>query len=1041
MVAGLLHPLNIFIIGLGGGFLIPLVYRLGQAWLSAVFVAALAGMTLISGVCLVDLANGAAPIEILTGGAAPPYAINLRVGLPESIFAFAVNVIALLGAWYFVRAKYATILLYLIIVMGIQGMVMTRDLFNLFVFLEIVSIATYGLLSLQQTPAALSATFKYLMATVLASTFFLIGVVLLYSVTGMLNIDDVIAKKEVIVGPIGFAALIFMLTCLLVELKPFPANGWGLDVYETAHSGVAALIAVGVTAGVFFALLKLLPLFGEQLGVIAALGAVTFIASNLIGLQQDNARRLLGYSSIGQMGLMTMAVALLQQHDAAGTTQLIVAGLFINHLLAKAALFWLAGYVGKSRLDDWSVLAGRPVIILAFAILLSAIAGFPPFPGFWAKWHLVLVLAAQDQYTWIVVGLLGSLLEAAYLFRWFGRIVHRTGGANQDALSSSGADLLPIFGAAALLIVTGIVGAVLAGMTSFWVFAPLLSGIVLFTLDGLAGRAKALLAAFVVLVVGFWLVRDQSGINYLFAALLYAGGVVLSIACLYRGDSRPGFHALLVVLLLSLPALPRAATSLEFFFIWELITLSSYFLVVRRQESAAQALPYLLFSLVAAFFLLVGFAMAHAISGTTSLSALRMSGPESSTVFVLFAIGLLIKAGAIGVHVWLPGVYAESDDDVSAILSALVSKASMFGLLVCTYVAVRSDVTLELAHVLGWIGMLTTLAGAMMAVRQDDMKRMLAYSSMSQLGYIVTAIALLSHLGWVTALYLVANHLMVKGILFLTAAAVILRRGSRRFVDIRGIAWSMPLTFAAAVVAIVAMSGLPPLAGFGGKWMLLSAMMERGWYGPLVVGVLATFVGFLYMVRFILVAFLSRPASPRRGMDAPLPILAAQCLLIAGILVVSFYPKLLIGPVSAAIDPTFASTLVWQGMSLEMIYGSWNPVPAMALAVVASAILFAVFWLIQRTGWFVAFAQRAESADKAAAPFPVFNPLFTAMTPPLARTFWDGVSAGTLIGADRARRVYTGNGQTYCLYILYYFVVLYALCGGLDRVWAVGLKI
>ena len=131
--------------------------------------------------------------------------------------------------------------------------------------------------------------------------------------------------------------------------------------------------------------------------------------------------------------------------------------------------------------------------------------------------------------------------------------------------------------------------------------------------------------------------------------------------------------------------------------------------------------------------------------------------------------------------------------------------------------------------------MLTTLAGAMMAVRQDDVKRMLAYSSMSQLGYIVTAIALLSHLGWVTALYLVANHLMVKGILFLTAAAIILRTGTRAFADLGGLAAIMPYTFAAAAVAIVAMSGLPPLAGFGGKWLLLNAMMEKGWYGPLAV--------------------------------------------------------------------------------------------------------------------------------------------------------------------------------------------------------------
>ena len=182
------------------------------------------------------------------------------------------------------------------------------------------------------------------------------------------------------------------------------------------------------------------------------------------------------------------------------------------------------------------------------------------------------------------------------------------------------------------------------------------------------------------------------------------------------------------------------------------------------------ALCYLLFSLVAAFFLLVGFALMHAATGTALLTTLRAAGPDNVTVFLLLAIGLLIKAGAVGVHVWLPGAYAEADDVVSALLSAVVSKASMFGLLLGTYLAIRSEVALDLAHAIGWIGMLTALVGAMLAVRQEDMKRMLAYSSLSQLGYIITAIALMSHLGWVAALYLIANHLMVKGILFLVAA-------------------------------------------------------------------------------------------------------------------------------------------------------------------------------------------------------------------------------------------------------------------------------
>ena len=279
-------------------------------------------------------------------------------------------------------------LLCLLLVMGIQGMVMTRDLFNLFVFLEIVSIATYGLLSLQDTSAALSATFKYLMATVLASTFFLIGTMLLYAVTGLLNIDDLIANRQSITGPIGFAALMFLLACLLLELKSFPANGWGLDVYETARGSVAALISGGVSAGVFFALLKLLPLFKDQLEVIAALGAVTFVFSNAIGLRQTKAQRLLGYSSIGQMGLLIIAAALLQQLDASDAVFLVVGGLFVNHLFAKVGLFWLAGYIGKERLQDWSLPVGRPWVIFVFGILLGAVCGFPPFPGFWAKWQL-----------------------------------------------------------------------------------------------------------------------------------------------------------------------------------------------------------------------------------------------------------------------------------------------------------------------------------------------------------------------------------------------------------------------------------------------------------------------------------------------------------------------------------------------------------------------------------------------------------------------------------------------------------------------------
>jgi formate hydrogenlyase subunit 3/multisubunit Na+/H+ antiporter MnhD subunit len=641
MVASLLHPLNIFIMGLGAGFLIPLFDRLGKSWVTAVFILALAIMTLISGYAVLALLQGAAPIEILTGGTNPPYAINLRMGLAESFFAFCVNLVALLGATYIARERYSVLLLSLLLVMGIQGMVMTRDLFNLFVFLEIVSIATYGLLGLRDTSAALSTTFKFLMATVLASTFFLIGTVLLYAATGILNIDDLIASRDAISGPIGFAALMFLLACLLLELKPFPANGWGLDVYETARSDIAAMISGGVSAGAFYALLKLLPLFDDQLEIIAVFGAVTFVFSNLIGLRQTKAQRLLGYSSVGQIALLTIAASLLYRLDAEDDVFLVVGGLFVNHLFAKVGLFWLAGYVGRERLKDWSILAGKPGVILLFGILIVAISGLPPFPGFWAKWQLVMVLAANGLYLWIAVVLVGSLLEAGYMFRWLGLSLQPS--AEVDTAVRRQAELLPVAGMAALLVISGYFAAELAGLSALWVYLPLVAGVAVYLLARLPSLAQGIATLALVLAGGSWLLLGLSGLNYLFAILLLAGGLVVSIACLARADPRPGFYPMLAIMLLSLPALANAATSLEFIFVWELITLSSYFLILRRSEAAPHALKYLLFSLAAAFFLLCGFAVLQAQTNSVSLSALRLAGPGSAPVFVLLAIGLLIK--------------------------------------------------------------------------------------------------------------------------------------------------------------------------------------------------------------------------------------------------------------------------------------------------------------------------------------------------------------------------------------------------------------
>ncbi|NKJ48404.1 proton-conducting membrane transporter [Burkholderia sp. SG-MS1] len=1019
MVAALFHPLHIFILGLGGGFVIPLLYRLGKPWLTGGFFVALGGIVLVSGVSFFSLLDGGQTINVLTAGALPPVSINLRFGVWEGFFTLSVNVVALLGAlqlWDRLRGNYAALLLYLILVMGIDGMVMTRDLFNLFVFLEIVSIATYGLLGLDRTPAALAAAFKYIIATVIASTFFLLGTVLLYYVAGTLNIDDLIALRADLNGPIAVTALLLVFACLIIELKPFPANGWGLDVYETAPSGIAAMISVGVSAGVFFALLKLLPLFENQLGLIAVSGGVTFLFSNLLALRQKKPQRVLGYSSIGQMGLLMLALALLHQVGADRSIPLVVGGLFVNHLFAKAGLFWLIGILRRHGTDARAILSRSPLLIGLLGLFMVAIAGLPPFPGFWAKWELVMQLTIAGKPYWIVLILTGSLLEAAYMFHWFVRALRPPEEETADRPELVA--LLPLFGVAVLLIGAGYAGASFAGAGSAWLFSPLLAGALFYAADRLPGRFKGVLTLIAVALVGSWLAEDAHGIAALFAWLLLGGSLVIAAASLYRSDVRAGFYPMLVVLLLSIPALLRATTTLEFFYSWEIVTLSSCFLIAKCRSAGPHVLAFLLFSLLSAFFLLAGFAAVAALDGSIELAALVRSGPDASRAFVLLAAGFLIKAGAIGVHVWLPGAYTEAEDDVTAMLSAVVSKVAMFGLLIGTYLTIRSEVGLELAHVMAWIGMLTTLAGALMALRQNDFKRLLAFSSMSQLGYIVTAIALMSHLGWVTALYLVANHMLVKGILFLALAGVILRIDTHNFAEAGGLARAMPFTFTMVLIALVSMSGLPPLMGFGGKWLLLSAMTDKGWYGLAICGLLATFVGFLYMIRFVSGLFLGpRRAEQANVSEAPPMLLVPQFVLVIGIVVLSFFPKLLIEPVSAAIDPQFASTLVWEGMSLESIYGFWNPTPVVLVVLAVAAVLFALFVLFYRS--------RRRTDDNVPGFFRFYRPILARTVPPFALMFWRGVSHVALAAAGRIRRVYTGNGQTYALYVLGYFLVLY----------------
>jgi len=303
-----------------------------------------------------------------------------------------INVAGLLGAVYLASALKkegtASQVVFLVLIMSLNVIVLSRDLFNIFVFLEVASIAVAGLIILQKGLNAVSAGFKYMIATGLISSLLLLGIIFIYRFSGTLNLDMVIESNPMIKQG-AMVSTFLILVAIILELKPFPANGWALDVYQAAHPGLSAMLSSAVATANLYVLYKFSGLNTESsMYFVGLIGLITFVGSNLLGMNQTNARRLLGYSSVGQVGLLVAIMGLIPHANP--NFKLIFIGILTSHYFAKAGLFWIAGIVKNQNLKEWSVLRNKPVLLFLFLSFVLALTGFPPFPSFWGKWQLIM---------------------------------------------------------------------------------------------------------------------------------------------------------------------------------------------------------------------------------------------------------------------------------------------------------------------------------------------------------------------------------------------------------------------------------------------------------------------------------------------------------------------------------------------------------------------------------------------------------------------------------------------------------------------------
>lgn len=431
------------------------------------------------------------------------------------------------------------------------------------------------------------------------------------------------------------------------------------------------------------------------------------------------------------------------------------------------------------------MLRGNRSLLILFGIFLFALAGIPPFAGFWAKWELVKLLVHSKMLFALSAILLGSLFEIIFLFRWFTLTVKSDIAATiprwdaSKIFSTSFLGVIAIFFAAMIM-------KVYYGFSLIHIL-PVLAVLVIDIIDFLPSKVKGLLSLLAVLAYGYYIYPFESNIQLFFGIIFIVGSAVNIISTLNRTGKSEGFYGFLLMMIFSFGNLIIATNYLEFFLTWEFMTISSFLLILRGKQAQKASLMYMIFSTAGAYLMMVGFAFAPQLMGNSPLVISLANVQLPLISIILLSIGFMIKSGSLGVHIWLPEAHAEAEADVSSFISAILLKAGVFGLLLVGISYVKFAPSFDIFYWVGWIGVLTAIVGAFLASFQEDAKRLLAYSSMSQVGYIVAAIAMVSHLGWVSALYLAFNHMMFKSALFIAVAGIYYRTHTRNMYEMGGL--------------------------------------------------------------------------------------------------------------------------------------------------------------------------------------------------------------------------------------------------------------
>ncbi len=367
----------------------------------------------------------------------------------------------------------------------------------------------------------------------------------------------------------------------------------------------------------------------------------------------------------------------------------------------------------------------------------------------------------------------------------------------------------------------------------------------------------------------------------------------LSVLSEVAEDRIAWFYSMYLVALAGLLGITITGDAFNAFVFLEISSLSSYAMIAmgRDRRALVAAYQYLIMGTIGATFYVIGVGLIYTMTGTLNLTLIaeRIVHAESArpilAALAFIVVGISLKLALFPLHVWLPNAYAYAPSFATVFLAATATKVAiyLFARFVFSVFGVGFVFAdLPVTPILVVLSVAAIFGAATVAVFQSDVKRMFAYSSVAQVGYITLGLALATVTGVTGGLVHLLNHAMMKAAIFMGLGAFFFRVGRIKFDDIAGIGRRMPITMGAVAVACLSLIGVPGTAGFVSKWYLVVAALEVGWWWLAFLIVLSTMITVVYVGRLIECAWFREPSPELAAVgEAPLEMLVPICLLAA----------------------------------------------------------------------------------------------------------------------------------------------------------------